>query len=59
MNTEEARIFFREKNQKRKLEKQNTPAKKLHADRKWRRSLLNGAFGNKEEQDVAASTDVD
>lgn len=59
MNKEESRIFFREKNARRKAEKQIKPAKKLHAERKWRRSLLNGAFGNKEEQDVAACTSVD
>lgn len=59
MNTADSVAWFRAKNARRKLEKQNTSAKKLHADRKWRRSLLNGAFGNKEEQDVAASTDVD
>lgn len=58
MNTEDSVAWFRAKNARRKQEEQTMPAKKLHELRRWRRSLLNGAFGNKEDQDVIDSTVV-
>lgn len=50
MKTEDSVAWFRAKNARRKAEQQNTPPKKLHEQRKWRRSLLNGAHGKKETE---------
>ena len=58
MNTEDSVAWFRAKNARRKQEKQNMPAKKLHEQRRWRRSLRNGAFGNKEDQDAVTDSTV-
>ena len=60
MNTEEARIFFREKNARRKEELNKGIRKQRVEERRHRRSLLNGAFGRKEtNDDFVDSTSVD
>lgn len=58
MNTEDSVAWFRAKNARRKQEERTMPAKKLHELRKYRRSLLNGAFGNKEDQNVVTDSTV-
>lgn len=58
MNTKDSVAWFRAKNARRKQEEQNMPTKKLHELRKYRRSLLNGAFGNKEDQDAVTDSTV-
>ena len=50
MTTADSVEWFRSKNQRRKQAKTNGGS--LYSqERKWRRSLLNGAFGHKEKTD--------
>jgi hypothetical protein len=49
MKTEASRDWFKEKNERRTALRRAMGAKAYNEQRKQRRSLLNGAFGNKEK----------
>lgn len=51
MKTEASRDWFNEKNERRTALRRAMGAKAYNEQRKWRRSLLNGAFGHKEKTD--------
>jgi hypothetical protein len=51
---EERTRKFREKNERRKQEQSQYSPKELKEKRRWRRSLLHGAFGKKEETPITA-----
>lgn len=50
MKTEDSVAWFRAKNARRKEELNRGTRKQRVEERKWRRSLLHGAFGQKERE---------